>query len=141
MTDQNLVELLGRYSKLPKPPEFGPFTPRLKSERTPRRVHSARRRLSVDERQQLVADYQAGQPTTALMVTYGLGKGTVLELLREAGVRLRAQGQRNIDLAEAIERYTAGWSLKKLGAAYDCDAETIRKALRAAGISRRSPHG
>ena len=75
----------------------------------------------------------------ALMATHGLGKGTVLNLLRNAGVDLRGQGQRNIDLTEAIDRYRTGWSLVKLGAAYDCDAETVRKALRVAGVALRKP--
>lgn len=45
------------------------------------------------------------------MRTYGLGKGTVLKLLHDHGVTVRAQGRKNIDLAEAIEYYQAGWSL------------------------------
>jgi len=40
----------------------------------------------------LLADYQAGVPTTELMRTYSLGKGAVLRLLRTNGVPRRRQG-------------------------------------------------
>jgi hypothetical protein len=75
------------------------------------------------------------------MVTYRLGKGTVLALLRDQGVQLRGQGLRESELPEVIQFYAAGWSLKQIGTKFKCDAETIRKALKAAGIPRRSPHG
>ena len=42
----------------------------------------------------LVADYEDGQPTTTLMRTYAIGKGTVLQLLRDAGVQIRKPGPR-----------------------------------------------
>ena len=75
------------------------------------------------------------------MTRYGLGKGTVLRLLRDAGVSLRAQGQKNIDLDEAITRYEAGWSVAKLGVVYDCDGETVRTALKTAGVVLRRRNG
>ena len=37
----------------------------------------------------MVADYQKGKPTRASMAAYGLGKGTVLRLLRVNGAPLR----------------------------------------------------
>lgn len=51
------------------------------------RIHDARRRLGPDVIAQLVVDYESGQPSTALMITYGLGKGSVHRLLQEAGVK------------------------------------------------------
>lgn len=86
---------MGRYSKLPELPGFGHLAAegRLPVARS-RRVHAARRRLSTDTLAQLVADYEAGQPTTELMATYDLGKGTVLGLLRGVGIKLRAQARR-----------------------------------------------
>src|SRR6185437_15341008 len=53
-------------------------------------IHNARRRLGPEQIAQLVADYEAGSPSTQLMTTYGLGKGTVLRLLRKHGAKLRA---------------------------------------------------
>ena len=87
-----MVEVLGRYSKLDPIKTF----PEVKGVRSPKamlpHVHSARRRLGPDNIAALVADYEDGQPTTALMGTYALGKGTVLQLLRDAGVQIRKPG-------------------------------------------------
>jgi hypothetical protein len=105
------------------------------------RIHQATKRLGPETIAALVADYQAGFPGTALMTKYGLGKGTVLDLLHQAGVKLRAQGRRNIDLVEATQLYEAGWSLVRLADTYDCDAETVRKALREAGVKMRPRRG
>ena len=53
------------------------------------------RRFKLDQRldasvpAQVVADYEAGIPTTQLTVRYGLSKASVLRLLHEAGVHMR----------------------------------------------------
>ena len=131
------MELLGRYSKLPALPKINRVPTRPRSEVRPPRVHKAHRRLSSETIANLVSDYESGQPTTALMVEYDLGKGTVLRLLRAAGAKIRAQGQKNIDLAEAADRYQAGWSLARLAERYDCNAETVRTTLKSAGVKFR----
>jgi len=41
---------------------------------------------------QLVADYESGTPSIRLTMIYGHGKGSVLKLLRDAGVQMRNQG-------------------------------------------------
>jgi hypothetical protein len=75
------------------------------------------------------------------MRTYGLGKGSVLRLLEEAGVERRRQGQRNIDVVEAAEHYEAGWLLARLAAIYGCGAETVRQALLGHGVAVRPRKG
>jgi len=49
-----------------------------------------------------VDDYQAGQSTTQFMQIYRLGKGTVLDLLADQGVKMRGQGLPDDQLAEAV---------------------------------------
>jgi hypothetical protein len=93
----------------------------------------------VATRQQLIADYIAGDPTTVLMERYALGKGTVLGLLRRAGVQLRNQGLSPNDLPRAIALYESGLSFKDVADNFACDAETVRKSLRAAGVEIRAP--
>jgi hypothetical protein len=135
-----MEELVGRYSKLPPLPKLGQTT-RSRPQSVPAvRIHDARKRLGPDQVAQLVTDYQLGQPTTALMVTYGLGKGTVLNLLRAEGVPLRNQGICLQDLPEAIRLYEQGWSLLRVGEHFSCDGETVRKTLRTAGVVIRQPH-
>jgi hypothetical protein len=128
-----MVEVLGRYLNTPDLPQFR------RTERVPTRergpvVHCVRKRLSLKQIQQLVRDYEAGTPSTTLMVRYGLCKGTVLNLLRAEGVGLRAHGLAATDLPEAIQLYINGLSLARLGSKFDCDAETVWKRLIGAGV-------
>lgn len=101
-------------------------------------VHAARRRLSPETVNQLVADYEAGKSSTVLMKTYDLGKGTVLSILEEHGVQMRGQGLPATRLQEAVEFYNAGLSLKRVAGRLDCSAETVRHALLAAGVPMRA---
>jgi hypothetical protein len=78
------------------------------------RVHAIERRLEASVVEQLVQDYEAGVPTTQLTKKYDIGKGTVLKLLRDHDVRVRRQGLSPAEIAEAIDLYTAGWSLRRL---------------------------
>jgi hypothetical protein len=134
-----LVELLGRYSKIPPPLNLPPNRRQKRPRTPPGLIHSVRKRLGPEIVQQLVNDYEAGKSTTALTTSYGLGKGTVLAILDEQGVRMRGQGLVDDTLPEATELYLAGWSLKRVGAHLDCTAETVRQALMAAGVSLRAP--
>lgn len=103
------------------------------------RVPSVQRRLTQETLDQLVRDYEAGAPTTDLMESYELGKGTVLGVLRRAGVQMRNQGLGGPEIGRAIALYESGLSLKQVGSQFGCDAETVRKELRAAGLTMRKP--
>ena len=48
-------------------------------------------RLGPDTLDQIVARYEAGEPTTALSAEFGIAKSSLLRLLRERGVALRQQ--------------------------------------------------
>jgi hypothetical protein len=114
-------------SELPKSPEP--------------RVHAVHRRLSPDTIQQLVTDYQAGIPSTQLMLTYNLGKGTVLRLLRTHGVQLRNQRMTPEHIEQAIQLYGQGLSLVAVGEQLGYDHGTIWRILKRAGVPRRDSHG
>jgi hypothetical protein len=105
------------------------------------RVHAVHRRLSPDTIQQLINDYQAGIPSTQLMVTYNLGKGTVLRLLRDHGVQLRNQRMTPAEVGQAIQLYQAGNSPAAVGAKLGYDHGTIWQALKRTGVLRRDSHG
>jgi histone H3/H4 len=89
----------------------------------------------------LVADYEAGQPTTALMKTYDIGKGTVLRLLRANGVQLRQQSMADDEITQVIELYGQGLSLARVGERVGRDASYIALVLERAGVPRRDPQG
>jgi hypothetical protein len=131
------VELLGRYSKLQKPLTKHIRATSGRLHRSHPHVHAARRRLSDDERSRLAADYKAGRSTTWLMRTYDLGKGTVLSILNEQGVKMRGQGIPEDRLGEVSELYRSGLSLMWIGKKFDCSAETVRRTLLGAGVTLR----
>ena len=105
------------------------------------RIHAVQRRLSPDTIQQLITDYQAGTPSTQLMVTYNLGKGTVLRLLRTHGVQLRNQRMTPEHIEQATQLYGQGHSLAAVGAHLGYDHGTIWRALKRAGVPRRDSQG
>jgi hypothetical protein len=142
------VEVVGRYSNFPLPLLSGQ-TDRLNQgvaalelpkSPTPR-IHAVHRRLSPDTIQQLITDYQAGTPSTQLMLTYNIGKGTVLRLLREHDVHLRRQRMSPNEITQAIQLYGQGLSIAAVGAQLGYGDGTIWRALKRAGVSRRDSHG
>jgi hypothetical protein len=132
-----LVELLGRYSKMSKPLPVQRKRSRQARRVAQPRVHKVRKRLSADVIASLVHDYKSDQSTTALMHTYKLGKGTVLCMLAEHGVKMRGLGIPEDRLTEAIHLYKSGWSLIRLGEHFGCSGETVRQMLLTAGLAMR----
>ncbi len=142
------VELMGRYSNFSPPLLSRQIDHVIRSVKSPElpkspapRVHAVHRRLSPDAIQQLITDYQAGTPSTQLMLTYRLGKGTVLRLLREHGVQLRNQRMTPAEVEQAIQLYGQGLSLATVGQQLGYDHGTIWQALKRAGVPRRDTHG
>src|SRR4051794_32330494 len=145
---RTVVDLLRRYSNLPN---FEPALQCLQHGRTRRpssvtskppvaRRHKLTQRLDPATVARLVADYEAGTPSTQLMRDYRLGKGSVLRLLREHGAAMRNQGLRDEQVVEAARLYQAGWALKRVGDHLGVDHETVRQALRRSGMMLRGPH-
>lgn len=79
--------------------------------------------------------------STELTTCYGLGKGTVLGLLKINGVQLRRQGLSPTEIHDAIKLYEQGWSLAKIGATFGHAHTVIRKALLDAGVTLRPRQG
>jgi transposase-like protein len=75
------------------------------------------------------------------MLTYNLGKGTVLRLLRTHGVQLRNQRMTPEQIEQAIHLYSQGLSLVAVGEQLRYDHGTIWRALKRAGVPRRDSHG
>jgi Putative ATPase subunit of terminase (gpP-like) len=97
-------------------------------------------RLTPGEREEIVAAYQAGAPSTALATTYGLGKGSVLRLLRNAGVAMRNQGLSEADINVAVALYAAGWSLARIAEQYGVNDMTVRAALLKRAVTMWPPN-
>ena len=131
-----------RYSKLPVIPQIRRSTsvravPIERTDRSRHRVHNVRKRLGHDVVAQLVADYQEGVSTPALMEQYQLGKGTVLHLLQDHGIPMRHQHMTKAEATEAICLYQQGWSLARVGEHFNRNPSTIMGVLKRAGVERR----
>jgi hypothetical protein len=67
------------------------------SSRVPQRV---RQRLGQETIERIVTEYATGTSSTRLAKSYGVGKGTLLSLIRESGVPIRRRGQRVMRLSK-----------------------------------------
>jgi len=90
---------------------------------------------------EIVARYEAGEPSTALAVAFGISKGSVLKLLREAGTQIRNQGLSDDQVAEAAQFYASGHSLAQIGVHLGVDHGTVWRQLRKRGVKMRDTHG
>lgn len=137
------MEVLQRYSKTPVPLLR---RPRRTSEACPdkrkHRIHAARRRLTDEQTTALIAEYEAGAPSTVLMERYEIGKGTVLGILQRNGVELRRPRVYTREmLTETIRLYAQGLSCQRIGDRLGRDAQTVRHQLQRAGVQLRPGHG
>jgi hypothetical protein len=107
----------------------------------PRERQKVTRRLSQAAIDQLVTDYRSGLPTTELTRRSNLGKGTVLHILRDAGVQMRRQGLPDDKVPEASALYESGMSLAKIAERYGVSTKNIHTRLRDAGVQMRDSHG
>jgi lambda repressor-like predicted transcriptional regulator len=64
---------------------------------------------------------------------------TIAGCLRQLGIAIRQLGLQQPDVERAARLYNQGWSLTRLGEHFGCDAETVRKELRSAGLVMRKP--
>lgn len=91
---------------------------------------------------EIVSRYEAGEPSTALMSAFGLSKGSVLKILRAAGVTMRNQGLSEEQIKEAERLYTENaWSLARIGDKFGVDRTVVRRQLLKRGVRMRDTHG
>lgn len=70
---------------------------------------------------------------------WDLHRTTVANHLRRRGVQLRREGLTSAAVTEALRLHEEGWSLQRLAERLVCDAETVRQALKRAGVLLRRP--
>ena len=99
---------MNRYSKhpnlvIPTPVPASPIAHQRRASKPPHRLD---RKVNAETAAQLVADYESGVPSTHLSMIYRPGKGSVLKLLKEAGVQMRKHGslQENFEEATTLHR-------------------------------------
>jgi hypothetical protein len=97
----------------------------------PQSPHKVSRRLTTDQREELIKAYASGTPSTRLMVDYSLSEGAVLKVLNDAGV-MRKQRRHIAKYIEEAERLyiEEGWSLDKIGQHLGFAAGTVHRHLK-----------
>jgi hypothetical protein len=96
----------------------------------PRRVDL---RLSDEDVEQLVADYQAGRTGRQLAEAYGLARSTVMELLHERGVEVRHPRVTAEETLQAVAWYHAGVQQVEIAARLGREKAVVWHLLKRAG--------
>jgi hypothetical protein len=73
------------------------------------------------------------------MAKYHIGKGTVLDILHEAGVIRRQRRASEAQMKQAANLYAQGWSLTQIGEHFGFDDSTVWLWLKGLGVPRRRP--
>ena len=136
---QVVVEVMTRYAKTLPPPRIAVKPSPTRPSSSPPRIHAVRKRLTPEQIGQLAEDYRAGQSTNDLMRSTGLGRGTILNLLAEAGVAMRNQGVPKDQIKTVIRLYAEGLSCQTIAERYGCTAEPVRHLLIRSGVTLRKP--
>ncbi len=95
----------------------------------PRRLD---RRLSAATIAELAAAYEAGTSTPEMCKRYGLSKGGVLKLLREAGVEMRKQAMTDEQIELAVRLHQRGLGYAEIGRRIGKAKSTVRAAVTGA---------
>jgi transposase-like protein len=132
---------------------FTPILNRIGSDASAAAIHDVRgeakrgaaikriRRLSANDRADLVTQYRSGQTVYQLADRYGIHRHTVSKHLRDASVRLRLDGLTREQAAEAPKLYESGLSIVKVAALYGVAPRTVLACLRRHGVTMRDTHG
>jgi hypothetical protein len=137
------VELIGRYSKLrARLAEVARLLDEPGVQRPAKGITKQRqRRLTATEQAELIDRYRKGERAYVLAAAFRVHRETVAELLERAGVR-RPRSLTAGEIATAVTLYQqAGWSCARIGGHLGRAANTVRLALKAAGVEMRDTHG
>lgn len=99
------------------------------------------KRLTPSERALVAKRYEAGETSVALASDYGVAKSTILGILREANVVVRRQPLKSEEVSQAAALYESGQSLSQVAAQMSLKQDTIRLALKGAGVKLRPSTG
>ncbi|MDN4465762.1 helix-turn-helix domain-containing protein, partial [Microbacterium aurantiacum] len=97
-------------------------------------------RLTIEQRMELVADYEAGMPVRIIAVKYGVHRGTIPAFVLRSGGQLRSTGLNNERRASAAILYRDGHTLQEVADRLGIDPKTVRNAVVAEGVTLR-PRG
>ncbi|MET8776605.1 hypothetical protein ABZV58_16480 [Nocardia sp. NPDC004654] len=104
-----------------------------------RRRYKPNRKLSPEEVQKLVAQYEAGATIAALAREWGMHTQTVDTHLKSCGVQKHGSFKLSpTQVDEVAWLYTSGWSAGEIARKFEVTTTTISKSLVRAGVTLRS---
>ncbi len=102
----------------------------LNKPRDQRPSHRAQKRLSPDEVDQLVTDYQAGEGSIYYLANkYGVHRNTISAHLKDGGLQLGHQPLSEHEIHRAQELHAEGRSLNAIGRVIGRDPKTVKVAI------------
>lgn len=112
-------------------------------ERAPRRRYPTQRqrRLTKQQTESLVAEYEAGALVIQLATNYKISRQTVSNMLRRRQVALRPKGLSGEQIQAAVVLYAQGASVATIGKALGVDGKTVWSRLKEQGVEMRDSHG
>lgn len=93
-------------------------------------VRNIRRRLGQATIDELITRYQAGTPTTQLMVDYSISKSAVLNILKDAKVPMRRQSVSEQQVQQARQLRATGMSIADVAGKLGLARESVRRAMK-----------
>lgn len=115
-------------------------SPEPSSARPSVRVRQEQRRASASRRRQCCAPpMRLASPCARWPGSTGFNRTTVSAILARAGIEPRQHGLTDAHLQEAARRYADGETCAVLARHFRTDPETVRQALRRAGVTMRRP--
>jgi DNA invertase Pin-like site-specific DNA recombinase len=114
-----------------------------RSDRTPKVVQPFKldQRLTEEIRAKIISRYESGASSLRLANQFRISKGSVIRILRDAGVPIRSQRLSDEQIEEAASLYRSGLSLIQIGIRLGSDATTVHRQLRRYGVQMRDTHG
>ena len=82
--------------------------------------------------------YQSGESSTKLAKYFGIGKSSILKVLRNNNVEIRHQPMTRDQIMLAVKLYTDGLSLMAVGSRFNRSASAIQNVLIREGVERRT---
>jgi len=101
-------------------------------------MHKLAQRMTAEEVSALQDAYKAGVSLAELQEQFGLSRGSVQRVLREAGVRRRRKSLTDTEVAALVERYEAGLTIREIAEERRLPKTTVQDALAWAGVEMRS---
>jgi lambda repressor-like predicted transcriptional regulator len=116
---------------------INPKSLKLAPTREPYRPFRVINRLGPEGVAQLVTDYESGLTAPELQEKYNLSRGSVLGVLKEAGVSMRRKPLASEQVAKVMGLYETGLSIREMAAKRDLAKTTVQDALRRSGTVMR----